>query len=679
MVVWKSNRSPVMGALLLAMACGLASGQMTPEEHASHHAAASTPDQTVQPAPGMPAAMSPPAVPSAPGSPAPASTVPAGGMMMSPADMLKMMQPACCGAASNNPLFPALMALPPLSATERARVEQLARDRMTQGTEMLSHGLDQLATSTAANDYPAMQAASAHMREGMDGFQSGLAAERALQENQNPQVVALRWFRTELNLPDQNGPQPGLSVFHWFIMLVLTIFAVVMIWLYFNKMRRAAALFGRFDPDKGPGSDGPPSPPGVPPPPAPRAPTSSESSSADSQSPATTTTSAAPSQPAPPVTGGSSSLPSAAAAEATSTAAVTANWRGRLHVASIVMETPTVKTFRLVSSTNNRYLPFTFLPGQFLNVAFWIGGAKMNRSYSISSSPNEREFVELTIRREPRGAVSRHIDDLVKVGDLIDCGGPVGKFTFTGSEADSIVLLSGGVGVTPMMSISRYLTELSWPGDIYFVYSCSTPADLIFADKLPALQRLNPKLHLLITLSRPGGTDWKGARGRITKEWLTQVVPDLASRRCHLCGPPAMMDSVKAIFAELGIPPHHLKTEAFGAVKPVLAEAGTSAKPSTAATGPLVTFSKSGKSAKVRMDLQVGDSPPRQSILELSEELGIGIEFSCRVGTCGLCKVKMTSGEVDMEVQDALDDNDKAAGIILACQAKPTSDVVVVA
>ncbi len=564
------------------------------------------------------------------------------------------------------------MALPPLSAAERARVEQLARDRMSQGSEMLSHGLDQLATSTAVNDYPAMQAASAHMREGMDGFQSGLAAERALQENQNPQVVALRWFRTELNLPDQNGAQPGLSMFHWFIMLALTIFAVAMIWLYFNKMRRAAALFGRFDPDKGPPSNGPPNPPGGSPPPSgPKASPSSQSSPTEPKAAATTEISTSIPLPAAPATEGSPS--------SSQSLPVTANWRGQLRVASIAMETPTVKTFRLVSPTNDRYLPFTFLPGQFLNVAFWIGGAKMNRSYSISSSPNEREYVELTIRREPRGAVSRHIDDLLKVGDLVDCGGPVGKFTFTGTEADSIVLLSGGVGVTPMMSISRYLTELSWPGDIFFVYSCSTPADVIFADKLPALQRLNPKLHLLITMSRPSGTDWKGARGRITKEWLTQMVPDLASRRCHLCGPPAMMDSVKAIFAELGIPADHLKTEAFGAVKPVPALAGTSAKPSTAATGPLVTFSKSGKSAKVRMDLQVGDSPPRQSILELSEELGIGIEFSCRVGTCGLCKVKMTSGEVDMEVQDALDDNDKATGIILACQAKPTSDVVVVA
>ena len=104
---------------------------------------------------------------------------------------------------------------------------------------------------------------------------------------------------------------------------------------------------------------------------------------------------------------------------------------------------------------------------------------------------------------------------------------------------------------------------------------------------------------------------------------------------------------------------------------------GPRPKPTAPATGPLVTFSKSNKSSKIHVDLQRGDSPPKQTILELSEELGIGIEFSCRVGTCGVCKVKMTSGEVDQAVQDALDADDKTNGIILACQAKPKGEVTV--
>ena len=368
-------------------------------------------------------------------------------------------------------------------------------------------------------------------------------------------------------------------------------------------------------------------------------------------------------------------LPAAAAkvtppavAEARSASPVTANWRGYLRVGSIVTETPGVKTFRLVPSSSDRYLPFTFVPGQFLNVAFWIGGARMNRSYSISSSPAQREYVELTVKREPRGAVSRHVDDLLKVGDQIEAAGPVGKFTFTGTEADSIVLIAAGVGITPMMSVTRYLTERSWAGDIFFIYACRVPTDFIFSNEVAALQRLNPKLHVAVTVSRPAGTDWKGPRGRITKELLTQTVPELTSRRIHLCGPPSMMDATKAILMELGVPPDQLKTEQFGATKPTPAAAGTALKATAPSTGPLVTFSTNHKSAKIHVD---------QTVLELSEELSIGIEFSCRIGTCGVCKVKMTSGEVEMAVEDALTPEDKTNGIILACQAKPKSDIAV--
>ncbi len=347
---------------------------------------------------------------------------------------------------------------------------------------------------------------------------------------------------------------------------------------------------------------------------------------------------------------------------------VAANWRGYLRVGIVLAETPSVKTFRLLPPSGDLFLPFTFMPGQFLNVAFSIGGARMNRSYSISSSPTYREYVDLTIKREPRGAVSRHMVDLLKVGDRIETGGPVGRFTFDGTEADSIVLLSGGVGITPMVSISRYLTERSWPGDIFFIYACRTPADFILGKEVGELQRVNPKLHVAVTMTRPEGTDWNGPRGHLTKEFLTREVPDLASRRVHLCGPPTMMDETKALLAELGVPSEQLKTEAFGAVKPAPAAAGTSVKPTALATGPKVTFSTNNKSAKIHAG---------QTVLELSEELGIGIENSCRVGTCGICKVKMTSGEVTMEVEDSLTPEDKTNGIILACQAKPTGDIAV--
>ena len=620
-----------------------AAGQVAPDEHAKHH-----------PQPGT---ANPPAVENAVG------VAPGSGM----GEMMKEM-----GKPPPKELYPLMMDVPDQPPEQRAEVKQLAHERMKAGAALLSSGLEKLAASTAADDYSAMQEATGQMRQGLAQFESGLAAHRALSEGRVTRNVALQWFKREMNLaspirPDEPRAVLGVTPFHLFTMGLLIAFALAMVVMYFFKMRRAAALFGRLD------SDTKPPPPGASPPlagaPGPSAPVSppaggkpTSSAAPTPGSPAKPPSEKSPASASPPAT------PPARPVSAATSSPLTAKWQGQLRVGSIVTETPSVKTFRLLPSSNGRPMPFTFVPGQFLNVTFGIGGARMNRSYSISSSPTQRDYVELTVRREPRGAVSRHINDLLKVGDQIESGGPVGKFTFTGTEADSIVLIAAGVGITPMMSITRYLTERSWAGDIFFIYTCRTPVDFIFANEVAALQRLNQKLRVAVTISQAEGTDWKGPRGRITKDWLTQTVPNLAARRIHLCGPPSMMDSTKAILTELGVPPDRVKIEAFGATKPAQAAAGTTAKPAAPATGPLVTFSKNNKSAKIHVD---------QTVLELSEELGIGIEFSCRVGTCGLCKVKMTSGEVEMAVEDALDADDNANHIILACQAKPKGEVAV--
>jgi len=640
--------------LLAALFCASSLRAQTPDEHTKHHPGAAS-------AAGQPGGMSP----SAAGTGAGAGD--GAGMMEGMGEMMKNM-----GAPAPKALYPSLMDLPDLPPEKRDELQRAAHDRMKSGTDLMAEAFDQLVKAAPTNDFVAMQAATTKLREGVARFDSGLAAHRAIAEGKDPRALAVQWFKGQMNLPEPpshagaRGPGWwGLSWEHLILMALLVAFAAVMMAMYFFKMRRAAALFGRLESDPGrpppgaapplagtpgPSTPGPPpggrtSPPeGQPPPPA------AASNDAPSEAPAPAGTNAAPpiaSATAPPLT---------------------ANWKGQLRIGSIVVETPSVKTFRLLPTSSDRVLPFTFVPGQFLNVAFWIGGARMNRSYSISSAPTQREYVEVTVRREPRGAVSRHIVDLLRVGSLIEASGPVGKFTFDGTEAESIVLIAGGVGITPMMSIARYLTELAWAGDIFFLYACKAPTDFIFAKELAALQQANSRLHVTIAMSRPEGADWKGTRGHINKELLAQAVPNIASRRIHLCGPPAMMDAIKAALIELGAPPEQVRTETFGATKPTPVPAGTTSAPAAPATGPLVTFSTNNKLAKIKAG---------QTVLELSEELGIGIQNSCRVGTCGICKVKMTSGEVEMAVQDALDEGDKASGMILACQAKPTSDIAV--
>ena len=645
--------------------------QMSPEEHASHHGGPPVGTTSVPvPAGEMPAGAGPPT-----GMGPPAGVGPAAGMG-NMGEMMKNM-----GKPPPKQLYPSLMSVPEMTPEKRREVEQQAGERMTLGIGLLVQGVDRLNQSIPANDFAAMEEATAQMREALAQFESGVAARRGLAEGRAPREVALAWFKQEMNLSLAVAPavreHSGVTAFHLFTMVLLVAFSLVMLAMYFFKMRRAAALFGRVEAGKGtpPPGSGPELSGGKPPaddtpPSGDKPPPDGPPSRGGKPKPTASNAPAAPT---------SAIAAPATVSDSTSPAPVTANWRGQLRVGSIMTETSSVKTFRLLPSSADRSLPFTFIPGQFLNLAFSIGGARMNRSYSISSSPNQRDSLDLTIRREPRGAVSRHILDLLKVGDTIEAGGPVGKFTFTGQESDSIVLISGGVGITPMVSISRYLTEQAWPGDIFFIYACRTPADYILAKEIAALEQRNPRLHVAVTMTRPDRTNWKGPRGHLANDFLNQTVPHLTSRRIHLCGPIPMMDATKTLLAQMGVPADHIKTESFGTPKPTPAEPGITAKATAPATGPLVTFSKTHKSAKIHLDLQKGDSPPEQTILELSEELGIGIEFSCRVGTCGVCKVKMTAGEVDQAVQDALDADDKINGIILACQAKPKGPVTVAA
>ncbi|KAH2811552.1 hypothetical protein KXV85_005298, partial [Aspergillus fumigatus] len=167
---------------------------------------------------------------------------------------------------------------------------------------------------------------------------------------------------------------------------------------------------------------------------------------------------------------------------------------GVLRIKAIFDETPNVKTFRLMES-NGDSIPFTFLPGQYATITSEIDGQKVRRSYTISSSPTQRDYIELTIKREQYGLESRHLHDHADTGDLLEISAPAGRFFFTGKEADGIVLIAGGVGITPMMSVLRSLTDRSYEHDIFLLYGVNTPEDLIFRDECDHLARRHPKLH----------------------------------------------------------------------------------------------------------------------------------------------------------------------------------------
>lgn len=322
-----------------------------------------------------------------------------------------------------------------------------------------------------------------------------------------------------------------------------------------------------------------------------------------------------------------------------------------------------VKTLRF-SSPGGGPIPFEYLPGQFVTLQITPRGIPTKRSYTIASSPTWRDRIELTVKREGQGLVSRWLHDELRIGDEVEIEAPNGTFVFSGKEADRVVLMGGGVGITPLMSVVRYLDAMSWPGMIHLILGFRSPRDLICGEELAELQARNANLGVTITMSSPRDEPWSGRVGRIDTALLASTVPNLAAHRVHVCGPPPMMDGVTAALVSLGVPRAQIKKEAFGTVK-----RDPSAKDarSTEIAG-RAFFVASGVTAPVPVDA---------TILDAVDTAGVSIDNACRSGTCASCRVKLASGQVTMAVEDALTGQDRTEGYIVACQAKVHGDIEV--
>ncbi len=356
-------------------------------------------------------------------------------------------------------------------------------------------------------------------------------------------------------------------------------------------------------------------------------------------------------------------------------------WAGELRVARVFDETPDVRTFRMVP-LDAGVLPFSHEPGQYLNLALNIDGKRVNRSYTIASSPTRAHYCEVTIKRGPKGPGSWHMHDNVRAGSTLTVSAPAGRFIFTGAESSRVVLIAGGVGITPLMSMVRYLTDRCWPGDIYFLISVRRQADLIFREEIAHLERRFANLHVCATLSQEDGMSWTGARGTITKDLLSKFVPTLTEGPVYLCGPEGMMAAMRTLLLDLGVAEASVRTEAFVSPPPAASRSddtyvGNVPDGSSALDG--VAMPADGDVALVRFQRsdRVVALPPGKTILETAEAAGVDIPFECRSGICGQCKMRLVAGQVTMETEDALGAGEKARGFILACQARATGNVTV--
>ncbi|KAM3093361.1 FHA domain-containing protein [Phormidesmis sp. 146-35] len=375
------------------------------------------------------------------------------------------------------------------------------------------------------------------------------------------------------------------------------------------------------------------------------------------------------------------------------------------HCCRIIDETSDVKTFCLVAEPS---VLFQYRPGQFVNLEVEINGKPVLRSYSISSSPTRPYHLMLTVKRVPSppdrpdlapGLVSNWLHDHLKVGDRVKLiGGPMGHFTCLPKLPAKVLMISAGSGITPMMSMVRWIQDTMANCDVVFFHSATSPEDIVFRSELETIAAQMPNLQLAITITRPSlRHPWMGLTGRISEPMLKLMVPDFLERSVYVCGPSGFMQGARSLLEGMKFPMQNYLEESFGgrstSIKPAVKPVRESEIPETkffrAAAPMAIAPSTNGKSAHtsepafapvihfIQSDRRV-QVDGTASILEVAEQEGIQIRYACRVGACGACKVEVRKGEVRYaSPPSALSSADQQMGQALACVACPVGSVAI--
>jgi ferredoxin-NADP reductase/MOSC domain-containing protein YiiM len=346
-------------------------------------------------------------------------------------------------------------------------------------------------------------------------------------------------------------------------------------------------------------------------------------------------------------------------------------WPGfrRMRVGRIVHETPAVSSVYL-DSEDGTPLPEA-RPGQYLSLRVAVGeDAPAVRSYSLSRASAGGAY-RISVKREPHGRVSGYINATLRAGDLVEVASPRGTFVLEeGTRA--VVLLSAGIGATPVLAMLHRLAGAKDPRPVWWVHTARDRAHHVFADEAHTLLGRLPDAHesVYYTAQAPERDEPRVTHGRPTARSLAALgIP--ADADAYLCGPTAFMDDLTGYLREHGLPAERIHAEQFSALPAVNpgVTAAAAVRPhqpaGPAGTGPLVTFARSG--------LATPWSAARGTLLDLAEACDIPTRWSCRTGVCHTCITPLVSGDTSyatppLELPEP--------GTVLVCCSEPTSEVV---
>jgi ferredoxin-NADP reductase len=337
-------------------------------------------------------------------------------------------------------------------------------------------------------------------------------------------------------------------------------------------------------------------------------------------------------------------------------------------------ETHDVKTF-VLGAQEPRLLRYA--PGQFLTLELEIDGQRINRCYTLSSTPTRPDTVSITVKRVPGGPVSNWLHDNLKAGDRLRVLGPAGEFSCFMQPLRpqrKLLLLSAGSGITPLMSMARALHDLAYDADIVFVHSARTPADIIFAQELELIARNHPHFRLGFVCERRGEHPaWAGFNGYLNPSVLQNVAPDFAERDVFTCGPAPYMAAVRTMLRDSGYDMTHYHEESFTFDSPAAETAHLAGGPPQQV---VVTAEELRHTVSFNLTGDEISCTSSQTIIEAASAAGLRLPVSCTRGMCGTCKTRMLSGQVEMHHGGGIRQREIDQGFILPCCSKPLSDVV---
>jgi len=341
--------------------------------------------------------------------------------------------------------------------------------------------------------------------------------------------------------------------------------------------------------------------------------------------------------------------------------AASAIWAGgadRLICRAVALEAPGVKTFRFQPESG---AAVHFHAGQFVTLGLPLPTGLAWRCFTIASSPLQTGAIDLTIKMQGstetlNASATAWMHAHLAPGMGLEAKPPTGPFCLMHPPDAPLLLVSAGSGATPMVSIARFLRDRGDRTPVHYVHLGRSEADWLFRAEIEAIAAELGTWQV----------DWlTSTSGRPTAETFARLTPDLARREVFCCGPAGFMAAVEAAHATAGGPPARFRREAFTAIPlPELAPAAPADEGSSTFT---LRFEPSGKETP---------AGPEETVLAAAARLGLAIPYACGDGICGTCRIRKRSGEVEMNHQGGIEEEEIADGEILACCSYPRSRLV---